>query len=385
MHLQTFLRAGGNFDYLKNNLALHIKTHKNYPNLHLFKYNQIESPMDDPIVLEARGIILDQLNNWDIVCHPFHKFFNYGEQRAATIDWQTAHIQEKVDGSLMTLYWYNKEWLVSSSGAPDASGSVNSMDITFADLFWDTFFDKCKYELPTDQLHQYNFMFELCTPLNRIVVHHTTPSLVLLGIRNRISGVEIRPDQSTFRDLIKISSEIGNYRVVRSFPLQTIDDITTTFQQMDPMIQEGYVIVDAAFNRVKVKHPGYVAIHHLRGEQGPTHKRLLAIIRDGEKSEILTYYPEWTDLWNKTEQAYNVLIAELEADYNRINDDVHRITPNGVTVQPSWIQKEFAIRAVKTRCSDALFRLRAGRESSIRSYLSKIDLDKLCSLLGFKN
>jgi hypothetical protein len=29
---------------------------------------------------------------------------------------------------------------------------------------------------------------------------------------------------------------------------------------------EGYVIVDANFNRVKVKKPAYVAVHHLKGK-----------------------------------------------------------------------------------------------------------------------
>jgi hypothetical protein len=385
MYLQAFLRNGGGFDYLKGSLGLHIKTHKDYPDLHLFKYDPIGSPMGDPIVRESRGVILDQSQNWDVVCRPFDKFFNYGEGHAATIDWDTAHVQEKVDGSLMTLYWYNGVWHVSSSGTPDASGPINGTNTPFSDLFWETFSQKCGYRPPTDQLRQYNFMFELCTPLNRVVVRHTSPFLVLLGVRDRLSGVEMRPDQSTFQHLAKICPDIAKYRAVRSFPLQTIDDVTATFQQMDPVIQEGYVIVDDAFNRVKVKHPGYVAIHHLRGEQGPTRKGLLAIIRSGEKSEILTYFPEWTDLWNEVEQAYRTLITELEADYSRINAEVQSIIPAGVIVQPSWTQKEFAMRAIKARCSDALFRLRAGKETSIQSYLTEMDLNKLSSLLKFKN
>src|SRR5689334_3182288 len=59
-----------------------------------------------------------------------------GEKWADEIDWATATVYEKLDGSLVTLYWcaaprchphittsrYEQEWNVSSSGVPDASG-----------------------------------------------------------------------------------------------------------------------------------------------------------------------------------------------------------------------------------------------------------------------
>ena len=44
-----------------------------------------------------------------------------GESSADAIDWSTARVMEKLDGSLATLYWYKGEWHVSSSGVPDAS------------------------------------------------------------------------------------------------------------------------------------------------------------------------------------------------------------------------------------------------------------------------
>lgn len=50
----------------------------------LLKYNQLESDFSNEIVRECRGIILNKDNK--IVCYPFHKFFNYGEQYADFID-----------------------------------------------------------------------------------------------------------------------------------------------------------------------------------------------------------------------------------------------------------------------------------------------------------
>ena len=34
------------------------------------------------------------------------KFFNHGESNADIIDWKTARVYEKLDGSIITMYWY---------------------------------------------------------------------------------------------------------------------------------------------------------------------------------------------------------------------------------------------------------------------------------------
>jgi hypothetical protein len=38
---------------------------------------------------------------------------------AAAIDWTNAVVTEKLDGSLVTLYWYQGGWQVASTGTPD--------------------------------------------------------------------------------------------------------------------------------------------------------------------------------------------------------------------------------------------------------------------------
>ena len=60
-----------------------------------------------PEVQEARGIILDTEYN-QVVCWPFRKFANFGESYADEIDWSTARVEEKLDGSIVKL-WYDYE------------------------------------------------------------------------------------------------------------------------------------------------------------------------------------------------------------------------------------------------------------------------------------
>lgn len=372
MLLQKFLQTGGSPGALSRDLGIHVRQHKEFPRLTLFKYNQIESPMGDPLVRECRGVILDAEEDWRVICRPFDKFFNYGEGHAADIDWSTAQVQEKLDGSLATIYWFEGKWHVATSGTPDASGQVNDFGMTFKELFWKTFQEN-GYSVPSFRHVDLNFIFELCTPFNRVVVPHREASLTLIGVRNRFSGEEVKVGENTL-----------GYKFARSFPLQNIEDVTNTFQQMDPLKQEGYVIVDAKFNRIKVKHPGYVAIHHIKGDQGPTPKRMLEVARSGEGTELLVHFPEWKPLYDDVKGKYEVLVAELEQAFDAATAATNAAVPPGVVVQPSWLQKEFATHACRTRCSDALFRRRAGKCESIRKYLVEMDLGKLTAILKLK-
>lgn len=352
---QEFLLNGGTLDDLRNRYGITARRHGVYTNLVSLKYHQIESPMAEAIVRQCRGIVLDQDNGWKVVARPFDKFFNYGEGHAAQLDWNTARVQEKLDGSLMSMYWYDGAWNVASSGTPDAGGDVNGNTMTFADLFWNVF-EKLAYAQPANT--DTTYMFELMTKFNRVVVPHNEDRLVLIGIRHTATGEE---------ETVNGPSDI-TWERVREFPLQSIADVETTFQTLDPLKQEGYVVVDGGFNRVKVKHPGYVAIHHMRDGFGP--KTALEIVRSGETSELLTHFPEWRGEVDAIRGNFDGLVAELEAEYEKI-----RHIP---------VQKDFALKAVKTRCSSALFTLRSGRTPSIRRFLAEMNISSLMELLGLR-
>src|SRR5574344_1881444 len=85
----------------------------------LLKYNQLESDLSNSIVQECRGIILRK-SDLKVVCFPFKKFFNYHEPNAADIDWDGARVLDKIDGSLIKLWFDNGCWHWSTNGNIDA-------------------------------------------------------------------------------------------------------------------------------------------------------------------------------------------------------------------------------------------------------------------------
>ena len=98
--------------------------------LAIFSYN-VECDFSNPIVQEARGIIIDY-EKIEVVCWPFRKFGNHTESYADSIDWNSAVVLEKVDGSIVKL-WYNKlteKWQFSTNGMIDAdNATIDSLSI----------------------------------------------------------------------------------------------------------------------------------------------------------------------------------------------------------------------------------------------------------------
>ena len=74
----------------------------------LLQYSQLDSDFSNEMVQQARGIVLrldtNSKSEWVCVCRPFNKFHNIQEDLAAPIDWATASVQEKIDGSLMKVW-----------------------------------------------------------------------------------------------------------------------------------------------------------------------------------------------------------------------------------------------------------------------------------------
>lgn len=118
-----------------------LKT-RDYPSKILLKYDQLVSPtlMALPEMQDCRGIILEK-GTWKVLSLAFRKFFNSEEGNAHKIDWTTARVLEKLDGTLIQLYWDESKqtWFAGTTGTAEGEGEVNNkMGTTFNDLFFQT-------------------------------------------------------------------------------------------------------------------------------------------------------------------------------------------------------------------------------------------------------
>lgn len=150
---------------------------------------------------------------------------------------------------------------------------------------------------------------------------------------------------------------------------RNIDEVLSSFAAVNPLEQEGYVVIDEAHRRIKVKHPLYVAIHHMRS--AISKKAFLEVVRAGETPEVIAYYPELTAEFEAITADYQALCREADLVYA---SHTHLET-----------QKEFALAIGKHRCSAALFKIRAGHAQNAADFYAKVPLSNLMRLLGYKD
>lgn len=354
---QIYIREHG-LESLISKFSLKSRRHSIYDNLVLLKYSQIDSPTSHPIVRECRGLILDETNDWAVVAFPYRRFANYGEGWADDVDMSTAKIYEKLDGSIVTMYFYDEQWNISTSGVPDASGDLSCISGTFADLFWKVW-RELNYSLPHDDDRGKCFMFELMTPFNRVVVRHPENRIALHGARRLSDFKELNP---------KIEAHLNNWECVKTFPLTSFEALKNAVSFLDPMVSEGYVVCDSNYNRVKIKSLAYVAVAHMKDAFST--RRLLEIIRTNESSEFLIYYPEYLDLYWEIRVKYEYLMGEMQGYYDAICNIEER--------------KAFALMATKKEYSAGLFGVKFGKNDSFKSYLANINIRTLEGWLEIK-
>jgi hypothetical protein len=253
----------------------------------MFSYNQLESDFSLPEVREARGIIFNY-TTWECVCRAFDKFGNYGESYVPEIDWSTAFVSEKIDGSLMKVYYCDGCWMLATNGTINAFDAMvgDAMNHTFGDLFnialhtnGQTWFTQ---KLDTNKC----YMFELVSPYTTVVVPHKETNIYFLGSRDLTTGQEY-----IFAEEPEIAALFDTPRI---YPMTKLDEVTDAASAL-PWDDEGYVVCDANKNRCKIKSPAYVRAHYMRTNGVVTLKRLVSVLLNNEQEEFLIYAPEWQE------------------------------------------------------------------------------------------
>lgn len=301
---------------LKDEYKITVK--EEYP-FAIFNYG-IDCDFSDPIVQESRGIIID-IENLEVVCWPFRKFGNYNESYADTIDWNTAKVQDKIDGSIIKLWWNRTTWKWQFS----TNRTINAETALANQMTQETFLDVIRKSdnyneivsrLP-DLSKDYTFIFELVSPETQVVVKYPKPYLYHIGTRNNISGMEI-------------SSDIGIEKP-KEYSLKSLDDCLNAVYELNKsddgqvhgVKKEGFVVVDGKWNRIKIKSPDYLMLHRMSSNANFSKERIIGMIRDRTVSvqDICEDFPNFAHYF----KFYDFKIAELEYQVKVFCDLTDRI------------------------------------------------------------
>lgn len=252
----------------------------------LLKYSQIKSDFSKLICREARGLIIRQNNagKYVAVCHAFDKFFNYGETYAAKIDWNTAVVTEKIDGSIIKIWWDNGEWHISTNGTIDAfKAPVGDCGKSFGDCVMEVLGEDFLFEEYFNSYHTY--IFELVHPAVPHPIDYNEKALYFLGYRGIASDKEKYPCLNIHHPNIKFPKE---------YSFSSFDDCIADVKAWDAS-REGVVVRDANFNRVKIKADQYLFMHYHFKNGRLNDKALFEAIMNETIDDILAAFPKYTE------------------------------------------------------------------------------------------
>lgn len=317
----------------------------------LLEYNMYSSDFALDIVQECRGIIFHK--DGYCVARPFKKFFNYGEECAAEIDWNTAYVTEKIDGSLMKA-WYHNGWHLSTNGTIDAyKAIVTDKGISFGEIFERAlgypFEELCKY-LNRD----YTYCFELTSPKTTVIIPYDY-GVYFLTAFNTKTGEENRS---------KITAP--NIKFPAEYSLYSLDDAVKVVSQMSKD-HEGIVVADGNGNRIKVKSPEYLIAAHLNNNGAVTTKRIINYIQNGVIDDFVAYMPRYKSMVDKVFDRVNEIAVKMQNEWEHLPATENR--------------KDFARLVSKSEYNTFLFQKFDNVELSAIDWLWRLMPAKLAKLV----
>jgi T4 RnlA family RNA ligase len=305
------------------------QTHPTLP-LIIWNYSQTtqyEGKWDD-VTLQCRGLVTDTDGN--VVARPFKKFFNMEEDKHTPTS--EFDVYEKMDGSLIIVFWYEGGWVVASRGSFTSEQAVAASKI---------FFDKLDHNFSIG----ITYLFEFTAKWNRIVVDYgDEDNLTLLGA--------IRTDdetEATYEQLEMIARG-ANCNVVKRY--DGIKDYST-LKGIIKDNQEGFVIRFSNGDRMKIKGEEYLRLHKIMTEVST--KSVWEVLSNGDNMEdLLKDVPD--EFYTKIKEYENELVNE----FNKIKDTYEWF----FSLMQKNDRKHFAFSAKEVKHPSILFSMLDGKDVS---------------------
>lgn len=364
LHTQKYLRGGKTPADLLAELGIVSFEHPSLP-LTGFTYHQINSPKAHPIVKECRGLVLER-DTWNIVAKGFDRFFNAGEdaENFAKFNWSKFSTQEKVDGSLILMYWYRGVWHANTRGS-FGFGLVGDSGKSWRELFFETLGFNAKNLSPA-----VTYVFELCTKWNKVVRYYEKPVACLLTVVETFDEGNVKEYPSSWCGFLKDQWPIV---LPEQYHFTSRDEIAAFLQSKEETDKtfEGVVVRDSNGMRCKVKSKTYLALHHLKDNGNYlSPKHMVPLVLNGELDEVVAYFPECKPYAVETRDKLQNEFANLLDVWMR-----NRSTES---------QKEFAQAVVPaTKLSGILFQLR--KENRLAGELELLEKWKQSSAVIVNN
>lgn len=238
--------------YVKNTFICHEK--HPFADLHIYGYYATEEKQHiwDENSIYCRGIILDGEGN--VVEMPFMKFWTFkqylsenllllNEGQMIRVPSNNFRITEKVDGTMVTLYWVGDTPYLATQRSFSNVKAIEATKILhkkYSHLF--SRFDRSK-----------TYVFEAIYPETKVLIDYgDMRDLILIGVIDKATGKPIKvPEDLGFRTCKDYTQEYGH-----------IEDLNE-LAALNLQNKEGFVLYYEDGSMVKLKFPWYSHAHSI--------------------------------------------------------------------------------------------------------------------------
>lgn len=318
-----------------------VAEHRGPDGLALYCYtkNAVYERVWTPFTTMARGLILD-LDAERIVATPFPKFFNVGEGDGQYIPALPFETFEKLDGSLIIIFWHAGQWRAATKG------SLVSDQAAWAQRYLD------QSDL-SSLLPGVTYLAEAIYPENRIVIRYDRSGLHLLA------AYDDRGFEFQYTVLEVLGAELG-WPVAKRHAYISVADLIEHAHTLSAA-EEGFVLRFANGLRLKVKGDEYRRIHSMVSRVTP-----LAVwesmLAGDDLSAMRRDLPE--EFWTDFDAITSLLAARIENIVSEVEAqarDLAGLTDKEVGLQLSRFRDP--VRALIFPCRKALGGLLAAPRS----------------------
>ena len=204
----------------------------------------------------------------------------------------------------MSAWFDNRKWHYSTNGTIDAYKALTG-DIklpTVGDVLEEAFrnngsskkeiFEHCASK-------NVCYTFELVSPQTRVVIPYEKPDLYFIGCRT------MKTERDTKDSIIS-----SFFKTPKEYDFHPAQDVVDAAKEL-PWDEEGYVVVDGNFNRVKIKSPAWLVAHYARSNNSISKESLIQVILDGEQEEFLVYANDYREELESVEREMEDFVRNL--------------------------------------------------------------------------
>jgi RNA ligase len=313
-------------DYYERGLI----TKQSHPTLPLTIWNYTEKVqyenLWDEVTLKCRGLITDN-STGKVIVEPFKKFFNYEELVADRIPdaripskGDYVYVQEKMDGSLGILFYYEDEWIMATRGSFTSDQAIKGLEIVKNNYFLDAF------------LREYAYLVEIIYPENRIVVDYRKEKVTFLSVvlNRNFEGWNISGDSelhwTTANSIFKCIGIKKKDIVKTEQHFNFSDELYQLLKSKNEKNKEGYVLRYQPGNfRMKIKFEDYVRLHKIMTNLSTT--AVWEVLLNGQNMDsILKDVPD--EFYQKIREYEHKLHCEflaLKSEYEDHFESIRRL------------------------------------------------------------